>query len=278
MDGGAMFGVVPKALWQKHAPADPENRIRMATNCLLIETAGRRILVDTGCGSKAPDKVRSILRLDGGTPLLLSLANVGLAPDDIDTVILTHLHFDHAGGATSYGDGGRIVPTFPRARYVIQEMEWDDATGRLPELKGAYFPKDFEPLEDTDCVDLVDDLAEIAPGVAVRRVVGHTRGMQVVELSANGRKAIYLADLCPMVPHLRVFWTMAYDQFPLDTRRNKLVELERIVNEGTLALFDHDPHTAAAWIRRDPKDGFAVAQTVKLPLDLGEVTGPSRGI
>ncbi|MEQ8790704.1 MAG: MBL fold metallo-hydrolase [Pirellulaceae bacterium] len=267
LDGGTMFGVVPKDIWQRYFTPDDRNRIAMDTNCLLIRTGGRNVLVDTGYGTKGTDVERERFAFEEANKLVDNLAAVGLAPEEIDTVILTHLHFDHAGGCTRTGADGRPTPTFARARHFVQRAEWDDATGNVPELKGSYFPVDFQPLADAGLLQPVDGDAEILPGVSVRRTGGHTRGHQVVEITSGDERGIYLGDVCPLKTHLRIFWTMSYDQSLLDVRRVKPPLLQEIADTGSLALFDHDPDIRAARLTRGAKGDFEIAKAVDLSRD-----------
>jgi glyoxylase-like metal-dependent hydrolase (beta-lactamase superfamily II) len=246
IDGGNMFGVVPRVLWERESPPDDENRIDLDTNCMLVRTPDSLGLIDAGYGSKAPDKFRQRHALDDGASLIRNLNSVGVAPDDIDWVILTHLHFDHAGGATYRDEAGVLRPTFPRARHVIQRAEWDDATGNIPELAGAYYTDDFLPLSEAHLVELVEGDVEVAPGVRTQLTGGHTRGHQIVRIESAGESAICLSDICPTVAHLPTYWTLAYDQFPLAVRRIKPIILNDIADRRRIALFSHDPHIAAA--------------------------------
>jgi glyoxylase-like metal-dependent hydrolase (beta-lactamase superfamily II) len=264
IDGGNMFGVVPRVLWQRKCPPDEQNRILLETNCLLVRTAGHRILIDSGYGSKLDDKSRANCGAQEGDPLLRSLAAQGIVPDDIDIVILTHLHFDHAGGCTLLNGESGLRPTFPRARHFVQRCEWDDATANLPELAGSYFPRDFVPLEEAGLVEFVDDEAEILPGLRVLRTGGHTRGHQIIYIGRPGQRAVYLADMCPYAAHMRTFWSMAYDQFPLDQRRVKPKVLGEAADSGDIVLFDHDPQIKAARIARDAKQEFTVRELIPL--------------
>jgi glyoxylase-like metal-dependent hydrolase (beta-lactamase superfamily II) len=251
IDGGNMFGVVPRLLWEKACRPDEQNRILLDTNCLLVRTPDSLGLIDTGYGGKATPKFQARHQLAAEPPLPRNLAAVGVTPDEIDWVILTHLHFDHAGGCTWRDSAGRIQPTFSRAKHFVQRIEWDDATSNRPELAGAYYPDDFLPLAEAGLVQLVDETVEIAPGVATRRTDGHTRGHQIVTLTSRGQTAWYLGDLCPLVPHLRTFWSMAYDQFPLTVRTTKPAILGEIAEGRHVAVFAHDPQCRFARIRRD---------------------------
>jgi glyoxylase-like metal-dependent hydrolase (beta-lactamase superfamily II) len=251
IDGGNMFGVIPRLLWERESPPDEQHRIRLDTNCVLVQSPNSLGLIDTGYGGKTTARFRQRHALEDGEPLVRNLELIGIAPDQIDWVLLTHLHFDHAGGATCREADGSVRPTFPRARYFVQRAEWEDATSGLPELAGAYHPDDFMPLENAGLLELVDGDAEIAPGIFVQLTGGHTRGHQIVRLESSGESAVCLADMCPTVAHLRTFWTMAYDQFPLDIRRKKPAILNDIADNHRVALLSHDPDIVAGRLKRE---------------------------
>ncbi|EMI21226.1 beta-lactamase domain-containing protein [Rhodopirellula maiorica SM1] len=251
IDGGNMFGVVPRMLWQQVAVPDEEHRIRVETNCLLVRTTTSLGLIDCGYGSKAAEKIRRRLAMEPDAPLVRNLQSHRITPEDIDWVILTHLHFDHAGGCTYRDENHRLQPTFHRARHYVQQVEWDDGVGNVPELAGSYFQDDFLPLAEAGLLQWVNCKSEIEPGITVSLTGGHTRGHQMVKLKSQGETAIYPADLCPMVAHLQTFWTLAYDQFPLIVRRLKPSLIRDIVEHDRLMLFSHDPDIAAARLRVD---------------------------
>ena len=262
IDGGNMFGVVPRTLWQRKCPPDDLNRVLLETNCLLLRTREHLVLIDSGYGSKLEEKTRVNYSAEEGHPLLRNLAAINVAPDHIDIVILTHLHFDHAGGGVLLDGASGLRPTFPRARHFVQRLEWNDATANFPELAGSYFPRDFLPLEEAGLVEFVDGDCEIVPQVRVRLTGGHTRGHQLVEIGSGLERALYLGDLCPFAAHMRTFWSMAYDQFPLDQRRVKPRVLGEAADHGLPILFDHDPQIKAAYIQRDAKQDFAVRKPI----------------
>jgi glyoxylase-like metal-dependent hydrolase (beta-lactamase superfamily II) len=261
IDGGNMFGVVPRVMWEKASPPDEQHRIRLDTNCVLVRAGQSLGLIDTGYGGKSPPKHRERHALDTGQPLVDHLAAVGVAPEEVDWVILTHLHFDHAGGATHRDNSGQLKPALPRARYIVQQAEWEDATGNLPELAGAYYPDDFAPLQQAGLIEIVVGDCEIAPGITTQLTGGHTRGHQLVRFQSGGQSAVLLGDICPTVAHLPKFWTMAYDQFPLDVRRVKPVILSDIVDHNRVALLSHDPDVLAARLKRSP-GGEIVAEPI----------------
>jgi len=261
-DGGTMFGVVPKALWAKLIAVDADNCIPQATNCVLVQTPERNILIDTGYGSKLRDKERASLQAEAGDPIVKSLEAKGLTPADIDLVILSHLHFDHAGGGIRAQED-RLVTTFPRAEYVVQQLEWEIATAGYPELRAAYPQENIAPLKDSGQLRLVDGDVEITPGIRGRITGGHTSGQQALFIESDGQTAVYLADACPTWRHLPSLWCMSYDMDLLQARRIKPILLGEIADRGWLALSDHDPDHAAARLVRDPKRDFAVAEAIR---------------
>jgi glyoxylase-like metal-dependent hydrolase (beta-lactamase superfamily II) len=261
-DGGTMFGVVPKVMWSKLISVDQYNCIPQATNCVLVQTGRQNVLIDTGYGSKLRDKERTLLSADPGDPIVDNLKAKGLTPDDIDVVILSHLHFDHAGGGIRLADG-KLVTTFPRAEYVVQRLEWEIAMAGYPELRAAYPVDNFEPLKDSGQLRLVDGDGEIIPGIYARITGGHTNGQQALFIESAGQTAVYLADACPTWRHLPSLWCMSYDMDLLQSRRIKPLLLGEIADRGWLALSDHDPDHAAARLRRDPDREFAVIEAIR---------------
>ena len=257
LDGGAMFGIIPKPLWSRLASADDQNRIDLAMTCLLIETAGRRILVETGCGDKFNDKERAIWSISDHW-LLDSLRAGGIEPESIDTVILTHLHFDHAGGSTRHDADGNLRPTFPRARYVVQRGEWEDYKSGHFVMTATYRAENLEPLVEAGLLDLVDGDAEIAPGVAVRKFPGHTRHQQGVILQGGGLTAVQPADLMPTSAHLGLPYNMAYDLLPYENMQNKRRLIEEAAAGGWLMLLAQDPKQLAYSISRNERGAYAL--------------------
>lgn len=257
-DGGTMFGVIPRAMWSRVCQPDDNNLILMETNCLLVRTSDSLGLIDTGYGDKAPKKLRQRGFLEDGAPLVRNLAAVGVSPDDIDWLILTHLHFDHAGGVTTLDADGQLQCVFPNARHYVQRLEWEDAVSDRPELAGAYTPADFVPVEQAGLLTLVEESEEILPGISVRRTDGHTRGHQLVTLTSAGQTAVYVGDVSPMAPHVRAFWTMSYDQHPLTTRRTKPEILGEIADQGHLIIFPHEPHQKVGRLEHNERTEFTV--------------------
>lgn len=249
LDGGAMFGVVPKVLWEKTNPPDDRNRILMGLNCLLVTGNGKRILIDTGVGSKNDPKFYDIYGIEGRSSLLDSLKGYGLEPGDIDIVINTHLHFDHAGGNTCRDEKGRVAPTFPNARYFTQKGEWDVALDPNERTRATYLKENFLPLEETKCLELIDGDAEIIKGVSLLKTPGHTMHHQSVLIGSGSEQGLFIGDLIPMAPHLHLPYIMAYDLYPLTTLETKRWLLKRAMDEDWIIFLDHDPKIKAGRVR-----------------------------
>jgi glyoxylase-like metal-dependent hydrolase (beta-lactamase superfamily II) len=242
LDGGAMYGTVPKTLWERQTPADDKNRIPLALGCLLIRTPrGKNVLVDAGLSSKYDGnaKFRSIYSVDRSVTLDQELAALGLGPGDIDVVINTHLHFDHAGGNTEL-DGGRPRPRFPKAKYLSQTLEWEDAQAPHERNKASYLEENFVPVQDAGQLELVDGDFRLEPGLKVFRSGGHTRGHQCVMIESEGKAAVFLGDLVPTRSHVPLPWIMGYDLLPVQTLEVKRGLLAQAKREGWILLFQHD--------------------------------------
>jgi glyoxylase-like metal-dependent hydrolase (beta-lactamase superfamily II) len=248
LDGGAMFGIVPRVLWEKKAPADDRHRISLAMRPLLVEGEWGRMLVDCGAGDKMDARQQDIFGLDRRQALDAALGRCGLDPAAIDLVLATHLHFDHFGGATARHDAG-LRPRFPRARYLIRSAEWEDATHPHERNRASYLAEDFVPLREAGVVDFYDGDREIRPGVRVVRTGGHTGQHQIVFIESRGRTAVFTADLIPTTAHIQDPWIMGYDLYPVDTLMYKKWFIREAIDRGYLILFEHDPHVAAGYIR-----------------------------
>lgn len=245
LDGGAMFGVVPRLLWSRRYPSDDENFIPLCSRPLLVTTPDARVLIETGLGDKLTDKQRRNFRVRGERGLGASLADAGLSPDDIDIVILTHLDFDHASGNTLTGPDGRLTPAFPRARHIVQRRELEDALAPNIRTINTYWADNLQPLLDRGLFETVDGDVEVVPGIRLALTGGHTRGHQVVLIESEGETALHMADLQPTHAHANPLWVMAYDNYPLDSIHQKKAWLDRARAEGWWITFYHDPFVLA---------------------------------
>jgi glyoxylase-like metal-dependent hydrolase (beta-lactamase superfamily II) len=241
LDGGAMFGVVPKTLWEKKCPADAHNRIRLALNSLLIKTPGAVVLVETGIGSKLGAKLSAVYGVEQDPGLLGSLVRLGFAPEDIDFVINTHLHFDHCGGNTVRNERDEIVPAFPRARYIIQKGEWEWALNPHEREKGSFRSENFRPLAEYGVLDLVDGDSPVTQGIEVLLAPGHTARHQCVKVKSGGKTLAYLGDLVPTSAHIALAYGMSYDLHPLENLETKRTLYEQALAEDWILAFVHDP-------------------------------------
>jgi glyoxylase-like metal-dependent hydrolase (beta-lactamase superfamily II) len=258
LDGGAMFGVVPKPLWERRIAADERNRIPLGMRCLLLEHPSGLILIDTGAGNKENAKFHDIYGLEntganGRTALEDGLAQLDVRPDDIDLVINTHLHFDHAGGNTYIDDAGHVRVTFPRARYFVQRGEFHYATHTNERTAASYFERNYVPLHTSGQLELVDGDQEIVAGVRVLRTPGHTPDHQSILIQHDGATACYLGDLIPTRAHLPLPWIMGYDVEPLVTLESKRHLLAQAQAENWLVIFEHDATTPWGTVTHDGK-------------------------
>ena len=259
LDGGAMFGVVPRPLWERVAPPDDRNRVLLSMRPLLVEADWGRMIIDCGAGDKMPPKEQEIYALDRSTHLDHALAAANVSADSIDTVLLTHLHFDHCGGATRRTDG-RIVPRFGRARYLIRRAEWNDATHPHERNRASYLQENFVPLHEAGVVDYIDEDCDAAPGVRVVRTGGHTAHHQIVFIEGRDRTAVFAADLIPTTAHLNDAWIMGFDLFPMETLAFKKRFVRDAIDREYLVFFEHDPVVTAGYIRE--KDGRRFVEQV----------------
>jgi glyoxylase-like metal-dependent hydrolase (beta-lactamase superfamily II) len=245
LDGGAMFGVVPKPLWNRRIPSDERNRIPLGMRCILVEHDDGLVLIDTGAGNKESDKFIDIYGIEnrgaeGRTALEDALATLGHSPDDIAIVINSHLHFDHGGGNSYRDESGAVWPTFPKARYVVQRGELEYASHTNERTAASYFPHNFAPIVEAGLFDLVEGEKEIVPGITVLPTPGHVPFHQGILLESKGERAFFLGDLVPTVAHLPLPWIMGYDVEPLVTLETKRRTLARALKEDWLLLFEHD--------------------------------------
>ena len=248
LDGGAMFGVVPKPLWQKRMEPDDRNRIRLGLRPLLVRTSRHTVLIDAGIGDKMGPKDVDIYGIDRQPGLAASLASSGVTAGSVDTVIATHLHFDHAGGFTTNTNTG-IAPAFPNATYHIRRAEWDDATHPHERNRASYLPENFVPLEQMGLVRFTEGDVEIVPGITVVRTGGHTMHHQLVRIESGGRTAIFTADLMPTTAHIDEPWIMGYDLYPVDTLMYKKRFVREAIEREYVIFFEHDPAIAAGILR-----------------------------
>lgn len=260
LDGGAMFGIIPKALWAKKIAADAENRIDMRLRCLLLCSEERTILIDTGMGTKWDDKSRQIYRLDHSRfSLSAALSEVNLSAADITDVILTHLHFDHAGGATAR-ENGVLVPTFPHATYYVQRHNYAWALQATKD-RASYLHENFEPLIAAGKLQFVDGPEELFPHLSLSIFNGHTQAQQLPTISDGQTTLFFCADLFPTSVHIPLPWIMAYDNQPLVTLEEKQRILEEATQRGWILFFEHCPHIAAARVSKNEK-GYALGEVI----------------
>ncbi len=252
-DGGAMFGVVPRPLWEKRLPPDALNRIPLGLNSLLIRTGTHTVLVETGIGNKLSEKMQRIY--ENKASLLDDLAAGGVDPAEIDVVINSHLHFDHCGWNTMRR-GPQIVPTFPRARYYVQAGEVEHAHLQLERDRVSYMTDNYDPLIRSGQMELLHGGREIVPGISVRVYPGHTRHMQAILVTSRGQTACYISDLVPTRAHFDLTWVTGYDLFPLESIENRKVFYRQAMEEKWLVFLTHDPHNPWATVELDERGKF----------------------
>jgi methylmalonyl-CoA epimerase len=257
LDGGAMFGAVPKTEWSTVVDVDDRNRVLKAMRPLIVRGA-RTMLIDAGLGGKGDAAFDEAYGLDRSRNLDHALAEAGISADRIDIVLATHLHFDHAGGFTVRDSAGRLRPRFPRAQYVVRRGEWDDATHPLARTRAIYSAENYAPLAEAGVLQLVDDDQTIMPGVKVRRTGGHTAHHQMVVIESGRTTAMYPADLVPMTPHVNDDWSLGLDLYPMDTLAAKQQVMAEAVAKQALVFFPHDPAVVAGYIQQ--RNGKRVVQ------------------
>lgn len=254
LDGGAMFGVVPKVLWNKHNPADEKNLCSWAMRCLLIEDGEKLILVDTGMGNKQDDKFFGHYDLHGEATLHSSITEKGFSPADITDVLLTHLHFDHVGGAVQFSrDGSRLEPTFANATYWSNEAHWQWATHPNPREKASFLKENILPLQESGQLRFIENNSSPFEHIGLINVDGHTEQMMLPVIQYKNQKIIYCADLFPSSYHIPIPWVMSYDMRPLQTMEEKQSVLQQAVDEQCLLVFEHDPVYEAAVVENTEK-------------------------
>ncbi len=254
LDGGAMFGIVPKTLWEKKISPDEKNRIPMCTRSLFLVSKDKRILIDTGNGDKWDDKNRSIYKIDTNSVNIQNALNhLGYTPEDITDIINTHLHFDHCGGNTRFDNSDKIVPAFPNATYWIQKTNWELATHPTEKDRASYLANNWEVLMENGMIEFVDGPGEILPGITVITSNGHTTGQQHPIISDGITTIFYCGDIIPTSAHIPVPWVMGYDIFPVTTMEEKKKLLPRMVDENWILFFEHDVDCEAVILGRDGK-------------------------
>ena len=262
LDGGGMFGVVPKPLWERRIAADERNRIPLDHNCLLVRTSSETVLIETGLGSvsKLDEKMKDIYAAED-RDIVTALAEIDIDPTEIDRVILTHLHVDHAGGGTVQTPDG-FEPTFPNARYLVQKAEWEDATSGDPQTRRGYrIEEDLLPVEREGCLDLLEGDAEVTRGIRVRVTKGHTRAHQSVLIESGGETLCYIGDLVPTTHHITPIYIMSLDLYPIDTYRVKSELLRQAAEEDWIVAWPHDVSTL--WSRVREENGDFEARTLE---------------
>jgi glyoxylase-like metal-dependent hydrolase (beta-lactamase superfamily II) len=249
LDGGAMFGVVPRTLWEKHFAPDERNRIRLGLNALLVRTGRENVLIDTGIGEKWDARGRDIYSIAHETSLMVELGKFAIAPEDINIVINTHLHFDHCGNNTIKCGAG-VIPAFPSARYIVQRGELEHARHPHERDRASYDPLNFEPIAEAGLFELVCGDSEIVPGIRVLKVAGHNRDFQCVRIDSQGQTAFVFADLVPTTAHIRPAWIMSFDLYPVKTLEEKKRLIAQALSEGWICAFYHDPKVPLGRLRQ----------------------------
>ncbi len=258
LDGGAMFGVVPKPLWEKQCPADAKNRIEMTARVLLLKMQGRNILVDAGIGDKDDAKFREIFDITFPHGSLVDeLARVKVTPEQITHVIYTHLHFDHAGGTTVLHDGA-AVPLFPNAKHYVQSVQYQHGLTRNPRDRASYIDPNYEPVRLAGLLELLDEDTELMPGLFLETTSGHTPALQMLRITDGKRTLFFPSDLIPLSAHVPLPYIMGYDLFPLTTLNDKELWLDRAARENWIIVLEHDPHVEAITVRHDEKGRIVI--------------------
>lgn len=262
LDGGAMFGIIPKPLWEKSNPADENNRIKLATRNLLLKSGAKNILIDTGMGTKWEDKFKEIYRIDQNeSSLKKSLMKIGLKHDDITDVILSHLHFDHTGGSTEVSNG-KLTPAFRNARYYIKKKNFNWAANPSDRDKGSYLKENFLPLKEAGVLCFTDDERNFDSEIEFIEVNGHTFGQQLVKIQDSSNTILFCADLFPTTSHINLPYIMGYDLQPLVTLEEKKKILNKALEGDWKLFFEHDPFNALATVEKTEK-GFKIKERFK---------------
>ena len=252
LDGGSMFGIIPKPLWEREKPADDRNRIRLGLNSLVLKGPDALVVVESGIGRKMNAREEDIYGLESAGTLIEGFQDAGIIPEDVDFVIHSHLHLDHCGWATS-GDDGELRPTFPNARYIVQRREWEAALDPDPRSRASYDRRNFELLEQKGQLAAVDGETQVVKGLKVVHTGGHTPGHQVVYLESGDSRCVFLGDLVPTNAHIKVHWHMGWDLFPLELMRVKKRLLSEALHYHDLLFFTHEDENPFAYLEGDEK-------------------------
>lgn len=252
LDGGAMFGIIPKPLWEKTNPADELNRIKLSTRNLLLISDDKKILIDTGMGNKWDDKSKNIYNIDPKLDLELALEQNGIKSDEITDILLTHLHFDHTGGSTKF-ENGKLVPAFPNAKYYVQKKNFEWGRNPTDRDKGSYIKDNFEPLVKEGVLNLIDGEIDFDDNISFRIINGHTFSQQMIKISDSSNTVLYVADLLPFVSQIKIPCVMGYDLQPLVTVEEKKKYLKLAAEENWKLYFGHDPDYAIATVKHSEK-------------------------
>ena len=263
IDGGAMFGVVPKSLWEKQYPANEKNLCNFSMRSLLIVAEGRKILIDTGLGNKQDEKFFGYYYLNGSHSLIGSLKQTGNTPDDITDVVLTHLHFDHCGGAVEYNDDNELKPTFTNAKYWISRRQWEWAVNPNQREKASFLQENFIPIKSNGKLEIVDNDFELVPGVELRLYNGHTDGQIIPFIKYNNKTIVYVADLIPTSAHIPLSWICGFDIKPLVSMNEKKEFLEQALTNNYTLFFEHDINVECCGLKMTEK-GIRVGEIYKL--------------
>jgi glyoxylase-like metal-dependent hydrolase (beta-lactamase superfamily II) len=252
LDGGAMFGIIPKPLWEKTNPADELNRVTLSTRNLLLISDDKKILIDTGMGEKWDEKLKNIYRIDKSKNLSESLHQYKLKPEDITDVLLTHLHFDHTGGSTKV-ENGKIIPSFPNAKYYVQQKNFEWALNPSDRDRGSYIKENFEPLMKEGVLNLIDGEKDFDENISFKIINGHTFAQQMIKIADSSNTLLYCADLLPFVSQIKIPYIMGYDLQPLVTVQEKKKYLKMAADENWFLYFGHDPDFALATVKHSDK-------------------------
>jgi glyoxylase-like metal-dependent hydrolase (beta-lactamase superfamily II) len=264
LDGGAMFGVVPKSIWHKLNPADDNNMCSWALRCLLIEDGKRLLLVDNGMGNKQDDKFFSHYYLHGNDSLEKSLNHYGFTANDITDMVLTHLHFDHCGGSIKFNnDRSKLEPAFKNAKYHIHQKQWDWALNPNPREKASFLKENIVPIKDSGQLHMLDTTNTMLEDLSFKEVYGHTEAMVLPLVTYKGHKVLFMADLLPSAAHLPLPYVMAYDVRPLETMKEKTAILKQAADENWVLFFEHDPHIECITVQHTEK-GVRMKESFKL--------------